>query len=396
MKEASALAGAGFNVTVLGAAFLDKLKLRDEALAGISAYRFVPVVDLTGSELRTFSAARIGKLLHRVLRIENRWQLGEAYRSLRRAAFNSSADLYICHMEQAMAVGDALLRAGKRVAVDMEDWYSEDLPKQVRQRRPVRLLRELERHLLSKGVFGLCPSQAMAERLAAAYQCRPPTVIYNVFPWADRQQLATTSPDRSKPASVYWFSQTIGPGRGLEDLVLALPRINHSAQIHLRGTLSYGFKEWLTAKIPRHWADKIFFHEPVHNTELLASIAEHQIGFAGEPQDSFNKDLTISNKIFHYMLGGLAVVASNTKGQTEIAANSKGAIRLYKVGNPASLAEQLNVLLGSQAELQDAQKASLEAARTTYCWEKQEAKLVSLVEGSFGLSSNRSDSMMIG
>ena len=96
------------------------------------------------------------------------------------------------------------------------------------------------------------------------------------------------------------------------------------------------------------------------------------------------------------MLGGLAVVASNTKGQTEVAANSNGAVRLYKVGNASSLAEQLNVMLGSPAKLQAAQEASLEAARTTYCWEKQEAKLVNLVEAGLGRSSHRSNSMIIG
>jgi|SRR5665213_414997 len=382
IKEASTLAAAGFDVTVLGGAFDPKLKQRDQDLLANASYRFVPVVDMTDTPRRkTISKVRIGKLLHRTIGLENRWQMGEAFGPLKKMALNTPADLYICHMEQALAVGDRLLRADRRVAVDMEDWYSHDLPKRARKYRPIRLLQKLERRLLSDGVFGLCPSHAMAERLAAAYQCPSPAVIYNAFPWADRETLEAKAAERPKVPSIYWFSQTLGPGRGLEDLIAALPRLNFPAQIHLRGVPSRGFKEWLTAQIPNHWIDKVFFHAPVHNTQLLACIAEHQIGFAGESADSSNKDLTVSNKIFHYMLGGLAILASNTKGQAEIAANVTG-ISLYRAGNPASLAEQLNSLLASPAKLEASMAASLTAAHETYCWERQETKLVELVEES--------------
>ena len=390
VKEAAALADAGFKVTVLGG-FLDTaLKRRDEEMLRTQKFAFIPVVDMTRRS-RAFSSLRIGKLLYRLTKIENAWQLGQAYPSLAKAARAIDADLYICHMEQALAVGSLLLRDGKRVATDMEDWYSEDLLPQARRHRPIRLLRDLEQQLLRRGAFGICTSHVMAKALANSYNCVQPAVIYNVFPWADRQRLTGGMLDRrdaSKP-SIYWFSQTLGPERGLEDLVLSLPFINQAVEIHLRGKPSVGgFKEVLEEKIPLEWKDKVFFHSPVHNGELLSRVAEHDIGFAGERPDPPNKDLTVSNKLFHYLLGGLAIVASNTSGQKEISEMANGAIQLYEARNPRSLANAINALLSSPARLKAAKAAAINSAQSDFCWEVQQHVLTELVARNLNSDSD--------
>lgn len=381
IKEAASLASAGFEVMVLGG-FLDAaLKRRDQKLLQNANFQFIPVIDLTQAPRRVFSPSRMAKLLFWLTGIETPWQLGEAYGHLAKAARSTDADLYICHMEQALAVGPLLLGDGRRVAVDMEDWYSEDLLPDARRLRPMRLLRRLERKMLQDGAFAICPSHAMAKAIALAYHCAIPTVIYNVFPWAERTSLAEERIDRRDAAkpSIYWFSQTLGRERGLEDLISSLPLINRPVEIHLRGKPATGFKEWLEEQIPREWKNRIFFHGPVDNSELLPRIAEHDIGFAGERPDPPNKDLTVSNKIFHYLLGGLAVVASNTAGQREIAVKAGEAIKLYEARNPQSLAAQLNLLLDSPGKLAAAKAAALDIARRDFCWEIQESRLVDLV-----------------
>ena len=75
------------------------------------------------------------------------------------------------------------------------------------------------------------------------------------------------------------------------------------------------------------------------------------------------------------MLGGLAIVASDTAGQREIAAETDDAIRLYRAGDPLSLANELNRLLASPETLKAAQVASLAAAQARYNWEVDEVKL---------------------
>ena len=73
-----------------------------------------------------------------------------------------------------MAVATDVLDDGCLVGVDMEDWFSEDLPLEARTHRPVRLFRNLERKLLTLGKYFACPSRAMSEALAREFGCPQP------------------------------------------------------------------------------------------------------------------------------------------------------------------------------------------------------------------------------
>ena len=90
-----------------------------------------------------------------------------------------------------------------------------------------------------------------------------------------------------------------------------------------------GFENWLAHRVPEAWRGRIMVHGLVSYSELLSRITEHDIGFAGETPLIRNKDLTVSNKILQYLLGGLAVVASDTSGQREVARGAPGGVFLY-------------------------------------------------------------------
>jgi len=387
LKEASALARAGFRVRVLGAWLDPMLKAMDQHVIPDLAFEFVPVLDLT--ERRLIDQVprirrRSGVIAHTLVDFENRWQLGYSYTYLKRAALREQADLFIVHSEPALAVGADLHRAGRRVGIDMEDWFSEDLLPETRRHRPLKLLRSLEETLLAEGVFASCPSRAMSDALAAAYDCPRPTVIYNAFAWNDRKFLDGSRRDRRDQnlVSVHWFSQTLGPGRGLEQLFESLPLMSRKFEIHLRGRVTGDFERWLRSNTPDAWADQVFLHELVENSELLSRIAEHDIGFAGEQLYCLNKDLTISNKILYYLLGGLAVAASSTEGQREVANQAPDAVFLYPSGDPQALANVLNSFLVSPERLLKAKSRAVQAARATFCWEQQEPLLVEAVSRS--------------
>jgi glycosyltransferase involved in cell wall biosynthesis len=206
-------------------------------------------------------------------------------------------------------------------------------------------------------------------------------VIYNAFPWSDRKDLDGVLQDRRdrRLPSVHWFSQTLGPGRGLEDLIAALPLLKHQAEIHLRGRPASGFESWLAQRTPEAWRGRIKVHGLVANAELLSRIAEHDIGFAGETPLIRSRDLTVTNKILYYMLAGLAVVASETAGQKEVAEQAPGGVSLYPSGNAAELAARLDALLGSADALSKAKMAALGAAERTFCWERQEKVLLEAI-----------------
>ena len=182
--------------------------------------------------------------------------------------------------------------------------------------------------------------------------------------------------------SIHWYSQTLGQGRGLEDLLASLPHIKHAVEIHLRGQSTNDFQEWLRKRLPEAWRARVFVHDLISNDELLSRIAEHDIGFAGEMKYCRSRDLTVTNKILHYLLAGLAVVASDTVGQCEVAEQACGAVRIYPSGDPQALAEKLNALLASTDELQSAKAAALKAAEQTFCWERQSPVLLQSVNSA--------------
>lgn len=181
------------------------------------------------------------ELFHR-LGVQNRWQLGYQVPQLLAAARRIDARYCILHLEQALWAGIQLLKDGRRIGLDMEDWYSEDLLPEARKSRPLPMLRDLERRLLCNAAHTTCPSHAMSGALTQEFGCRPPLVVYNAFAWSERSRLDGLTKDRrdKRRPSIHWFSQTVGPGRGLEDLIGALSLIAHDCEIYLRGNLKPG------------------------------------------------------------------------------------------------------------------------------------------------------------
>jgi glycosyltransferase involved in cell wall biosynthesis len=391
MKAAATLARHGHDVHVLGAWLEADLKARDQAMLARAPFRFEPVFDATlpgfcGTAAHALRRARrkAANTVYRFAGWQSRDQLGYGIARLLTRARALAADLYIAHSEPALYVVWCLMQDGRRVGVDMEDWYSQDLLADARARRPLNLLRRLERELLVKGAYATCPSRAMSEAMAAAYGGKPPAVIYNAFPAAERATIDGARKDRRDSAvpSIYWFSQTLGPGRGLEDLIAALPLLDRDMEIHLRGRAGSGMNEWIRSQTPERWRRRVVLHPLVPNEELLSRLAEHDIGFAGEQPYCRSRDLTVTNKILHYLLGGLAVVASDTAGQREVAMQASGAVTLYAPGNPAALAQALCTLIDSPDGLARAKAAALQAAERTFCWERQEQILLQNIQGA--------------
>ncbi len=386
LKEAAALSDAHFSVTVIARATEDAHAIVLKTKHGFS---FHPVGIYSGEgiwkKLRSLVSRLpewIARHLYGWLHFESRFQLGALTTDLLRAAKRVGAHYYIVHLEAGLWVGLQLMRAGNTVGVDFEDWYSEDLPAAARARRPGRLLRSLEKDLLSRAKHMSCTSRVMAEAVATAYKCEAPVVIYNAFPWDDRKSIDGLVKDRRNKTlpSVYWFSQTLGLDRGLEDLIAATEFIDSNIEIHLRGKPVSSFLEWLNSRLNARWRNHVFVHDVVANDEVLSRVAEHDIGFAGEQPYCRNKDLTVSNKILHYLLGGLAVIASDTAGQREVSEQAKGAVYLYRAGDVRDLAQQMNRLLSTPNELAMTKEASLAAARETFCWEKQAPILLESVD----------------
>lgn len=393
VKEADTLAANGYDVVVLGATLNPSLAQRDRDLVAGKSWKYETLLDSEANgfpdRARWFFARlrlRFWTELRRRFGISGFRQLGYAGPEMLSYCLKHSADLYIVHNPQSTWVGRELIARNLPVAADFEDWYSEDLLPNDRESVPGELLRECERAVLQAGRYSTTTSEALSEGLATAFNCRRPIVVYNSFPSAERAAIDGKSLDRKDTSlpSLIWFSQVTAHGRGLETLIDSLNGVRTPFEIHLRGSCEASYKDALLSRAPFEWRNRIHFHSQVPHAELLSRVAEHDVAFAGDLPYSLNRNLTIANKILQYLLAGLPVVASDTRGHREVAGQAPLAVSLFTAGDSTSLAKTLDVLLSDRAALRDARARSLVAAEGIFSWELSAQRLVAAVRESIG------------
>ncbi len=177
----------------------------------------------------------------------------------------------------------------------------------------------------------------------------------------------------------FWFSQRLGPGRGLEEFLAAWRRTSHPSRVALLGEPAAGYRETLLADLPPERRADIRFLDCVAPAALPSLIAQHDIGLALESSTLPSRDLTITNKILQYLNAGLAIVASNTAGQREVLAHEPEAGVLVTTAETNAFAATLDALLADRVTLVRRQHAARRLAAEVYCWELEAPRLVHLV-----------------
>jgi glycosyltransferase involved in cell wall biosynthesis len=396
VKEADTLAEAGYEVEVVGATLEPQLSARDQALYKDKQWKYTVLFDAGSPALRdrvrslaARARTRFWGEVFAISGITNPRQLGLLGPEMLKYALSKHFDLHVVHNPETLWVGVELLRRGRRVAIDVEDWYSEDLLPEDRRRYPVAAIRQWEAALLEDAAYATTTSKALSQALSYTYDCSPPAVMYNSFAWSDRNLIDGRVLDRvdSSIPSLCWFSQVTGAGRGLETLMDSLTRVNVQFEIHIRGTIRESYRQSLMARVPADWRTRIHFHPQVPERQLISRIAEHDVGLAAEIPFCRNKELTVSNKLPFYLLAGLAIVASDTPGQREVADIADGAVDLFSAGDASSLASALNRVFSNPDRLRKSRQRSLFWAERVFCWERSAPVLIEQVQRALDTTS---------
>lgn len=391
VKEADALTQAGFQVRVVSSQHAAWVVPWDRDLAACKQWQNDPVRwdhSTIGSCTRRYvSRMRQSMFLYGAHCGWEREPFLEAsfcrlYRELLARVCKEPADLVIGHNPQALPVAcKAAEKMGVPAAFDSEDDHFGELPDSEQDSMRARLLHRIEEKYLRRCRYVTAASQGIAEALAQRYGIPTPTAIHNVFPWSDRLLMDAHRKDRDqKGLSLYWFSQVIGLDRGLQDLIRAAGLVLGEITIYLRGNLEESVRnELLCLARGSTVLDRVRFLDRIPPQELLSRSAEHDIGMALEQPVSKNRLMTVTNKIFFYMLSGLAVIATDTPGQRTIMQSCPDAGFLYAPGDAPALATIIQKLHDHPELLQRVRVASLEAARTRWNWEQESKILVELV-----------------
>jgi len=395
VKEADALCAAGYTVRVVSCQRVDWLVERDYRLMEQKAWHSVPlsIVRNHPGGFLLFWKSRLRNQIYR--RILSKLTLSggiaeqafvRIYPELRAEAMREPADLFIAHTPQALPVAAAAARHyGARLGFDAEDYHTGELAASEKHSQAQRLIEYIEARYIRFCDYVSAPSDLVADALERRYGIQRPLVIHNVFPWQERATMDGKIKDRrGSTLSLYWYSQTIGLNRGIQDAIRATGLLSEPVHIHIRGSLNSTTRETLTHLAQDSGvAEQIFFYPAVPPEELLSRTAEHDVGLALEQPVTDNRCFTITNKIFFYMLAGMAIAASDVPGQRVIMQACPHVGCLYPPGDYHALALHLQNWLNNPEELATCKQVALKAARVRWNWESEQRAFLDQIDRIF-------------
>jgi glycosyltransferase involved in cell wall biosynthesis len=379
IKEADALHAAGYAVTVVACGYTEALRAFDDEIAASVPWRLVRVPRGGGEREVAWAAERLARLIERLGGRVPAAVAAHAYRGpvavLRRAASAVAADLYIGHYVAGLAAAATAARRRRAIlGFDAEDYHAGE-----GTAFDTSMVQAIEDAWLPSCRHVTASSPLIAEAYARRYGVRPTTLL-NVFPLAMAPAEPGFKAQRTQPFKAYWFSQTIGPDRGLQAFMQAMTRTSTPITLDIRGGDRWGHGERLM-DLARTFgiADRVKLLPMAAPQEMVTLAASYDMGLSLETDVSESRRLCLTNKIFTYLLAGVPVMMSDTPAQRALAPSLGAAARLVSLDDIEGMALELDRL----AETAWARAASANAAwrlgRTRYNWDVEKAALLESV-----------------
>lgn len=388
VKEADALESAGCQVTVIATRTLDRVDARDDTL--MRRIRW----DVQRIDLRSRRGWRLRRVpqvaartVYSALGLESvaNMAFSPFTQALHGVASKIAADLYMAHYPAALPVAAAAARRhGARYAYDAEDFHLGDWPETPVYEIERRLVRAIESRYLPGAAYVTAASPGIADAYAQAYDIKRPTVVLNVFPLAQAPAAATAKGSAEPGPSIYWFSQTVGPDRGLECAVQAISLARTAPHLYLRGTPAAGYVERLAGLAEDVGAaGRVHLLGPAAPDDMERLAATYDVGLVSETAHTGARQTCLTNKLFSFLLAGTPPLLSDTPAHRVFAPDAGLSDLIYPRENAAALAGLIDKLLGDPVRLAETRSRCARLARQRYNWDRESGTLIEIVCGLF-------------
>jgi hypothetical protein len=309
----------------------------------------------------------------------------KAFDGLVALAKAEKADLYITHHAEALGAGFRASRYNKaKFGFDAEDFHtgmkessgaSSDDTEDTEDTEDTddKRIAFLEGKYLPHCDYLTAASKGIAVAYQRKYGIAQPDVLLNVFPFEELPVRPVND-----PVKFYWYSQVIGPNRGLELLLTAAGQIGLPFEIHLRGRLYCAeYKDTLKTFCAGSgiW-DQVFFHPPILAEQLIGDANRFDVGLALESDISVNRNICVTNKVFSYLMSRLMIIGSDTDGQKDIFSHFPGAVGIFRINDAEDLAKTMIQCIVYKDKLEEAKKAAGTASLQTFNWQLESKKLL--------------------
>lgn len=381
VKEADTLAEAGFEVIVLYSFWNNWATVTDEPFLKLKKWKYLRVGGAPISQTFLYGISRvlykISLLLYSYTKLDffTSWAIARSSFWLIKEAKKHLADIYIAHNLGALPAAVIAARTNNALCgFDAEDFHRGETDTDANH--PDTFLKvAIEDKYIPQTDYFTTSSPQIAGAYQALYPFLKPVVLLNVFPKTGLTKVADTHSAKTK---LFWFSQTIGHNRGLEDVINALHFLNNPGiELHLLGSILPSSQPILDLITQKNIT--VVLHAPLPPDELIDFCSGFDVGLALEPAFSANNNMALSNKLFTYMQAGITTIASDTLAQKEFIHQYPAAGRIYKIGDYKALAEIILFYHTNRPELTKAKNSALQLACNKFNWEQEGAEFLSLV-----------------
>jgi glycosyltransferase involved in cell wall biosynthesis len=259
-------------------------------------------------------------------------------------------------------------RHGARLIYDAHELYSDQDPGTSRVEREVGLL--LERFLARKADVVVTVGDCIGREIALRLRLKCAHLVVLNAPRREDVRMGEPSGDAQMRVV---YQGAMGPGRLVDDLFDAATSL-HGVELTLRvagippATLE-------SKALARGLDGMIRVLPPVPPVELIQALAPFEVGLIINRPVTRNDELVFPNKLFEYMMAGLAVVAPRLPELTRLIDGERVGLT-FEPGDPHDLARALNELASDRPRLETMRRRARELALERYNAEAQEPVLL--------------------
>jgi len=199
-------------------------------------------------------------------------------------------------------------------------------------------------------------------------------IILNV-PSSTHQQISTSINQhiyKSAHLQIILYQGALNEGRGLEECILAMHRINAELQLAGEGDLSTKLRT-LVAK--EGLTDKVKFLGFVKPNELKQITSQAYIGLNLLRDKGLSYYYSLANKFFDYIHAGVPCICADFPEYQNI--NMQYDCTLLCPADADRISDTINILLNDKILYQKLKDNCLKA-KEDLCWEKEEIKLLNM------------------
>jgi glycosyltransferase involved in cell wall biosynthesis len=299
------------------------------------------------------------------------WSSTSPYNELYALAARHAPSLWLANDWTALPIALRLGREqGVPVVYDTHELATDEHAERMVWRvlnRP--MIYAIEQEALREAALVTCVSDGIADRLQEQYGLsKRPLVVRNTPSY--RETPFRPTGDRTEVL----YHGLVAPGRGLVECIRSVAMWREEFRLTIRGPATSSYREGLEREIEAAGLrGRVRLLPPVPMTDLVAEAAAFDIGLFALPDHSRHNRLALPNKVFEYIMAGLALCVSDLPEMSRILRGRDLGVLIDNI-SPQNIANAINSL--DRVSI-DHHKAQSLAAAQEFHWGVESEKLVS-------------------